>query len=77
LDAQEHPLTDVTYGAFVAHTPQSLDPLLFRKGMVITLAGMIDGVDEKELGPEEVPRPLVRVIQIHSWNERRERPWGR
>jgi outer membrane lipoprotein len=73
LDAQSHPLTDATYGEFVAHTPRSLDPLIFRRGMAITLAGEIDGVQEKELGPEEVPRPLVRVIEIHAWTERGDR----
>ena len=73
LDAKQRPQTDTTFGEFVAHTPQSLEPLIFRRGMVITLAGEIDGVQEKELGPEEVPRPLVRVIEIHPWTERGER----
>ena len=53
-------------------TPESLHPLIFRKGMAITLAGMLDGVEEKELGPEKVPRPMVRVIEIHAWTERGE-----
>jgi outer membrane lipoprotein len=70
LDAKEYPQTDATYGKFVAHTPQSLDPLIFREGMKITLAGELDGVQEKELGPEDVPHPMVRVIEIHAWTER-------
>jgi len=72
LDAKKYPQTDATYGEFVAHTPQFLDPLIFQGGMGITLAGEIDGIEEKELGPEGYPRPLVRVIEIHAWTER----WG-
>ena len=71
LSSKGYPQTDATYGEFVAHTPRFLDPEIFRSEMKITIAGEIDGVEEKELGPEEVPRPLVRVIEIHAWPERR------
>ena len=73
LNSKGYPQTDDTYGEFVAHTPWSLDPEIFRSEMKITLAGEIDEVEEKELGPEEYPRPLVRVIEIHAWTER---TWG-
>lgn len=73
LNSKGYPQTSDTEGEFVAHTPRSLDPAIFQRGTKITLAGEIDGVEEKEFGPEEYPRPLVRVIEIHAWTER---IWG-
>ena len=71
VDSKGVPQTDATYGEFIAHTPDSLDPLLFHRGMVITIAGMLDGVEE-EPGPVKISRPLVRVIEIHPWTGRGE-----
>ena len=70
VDAKGNPQMDETFGEFVVHTPDGLDPLLFRRGMVITVAGMLDGVDESSDGPQKVIRPTVRVIEIKSWAER-------
>ncbi len=73
VNDQGIPQTEETYGEFAAHTPDSLSPRDFRKGMVITLAGMVDGVEEEKIGPERIPRPLIRIIEIHSLTERGER----
>ena len=70
VDAKGRPQMDATYGEFVVFTPDRLDPLSFRKEMVITVAGMIEGVEETEDGPQKILRPVVRVIEIHSWAER-------
>lgn len=70
LDAQGYPQTSTSEGEFIAHTPRSLDLQVFQSGTKVTIAGEVDGVDEKELGPMEYPRPLVRVIEIHAWTER-------
>ena len=69
LNQRGYPQTDTSEGEFIAHTPRSLDPGIFQSGTKITLAGEIDGVEEKDFGPEEYPRPLVRVIEIHAWTE--------
>ena len=73
LNSKGYPQTEATDREFVAHTPQSLDPQTFHNGMKVTIAGEIDGVEGKELGPEGDPRPIVRVIEIHAWTESR---WG-
>jgi starvation-inducible outer membrane lipoprotein len=73
LNSKGYPQTEATDREFVAHTPQFLDPQTFHNGMKVTIAGEIDGVEEKELGPEKDPRPMVRVIEIHAWTENR---WG-
>jgi starvation-inducible outer membrane lipoprotein len=70
LDAHGYPQTNTSEGEFIAHTPKSLDLQVFQSGTKVTIAGEIDGVDEKEHGPMEYPRPLVRVIEIHAWIER-------
>ncbi len=76
LDNKGYPQTDTTYGEFVARTTDFLDPRIFRRGMVITLAGMVDGMEE-ELDPEKIPRPLVRVIEIQAWTGREQALRGR
>ena len=73
LNSKGYPQTDASDREFVAHTPRSLDPQIYHDGMKVTLVGEIDGVEEKEIGPEEDPRPMVRVIEIHAWTER---TWG-
>jgi len=73
LNKRGYPQTNTSEGEFIAHTPRSLDPEIFQSGTKITLAGEIDGVEEKEFGPEEYPLPLVRVIEIHAWTEIK---WG-
>jgi starvation-inducible outer membrane lipoprotein len=73
LNWKGYPQTDATGGEFVVHTHRSLDPRTFHSGVKVTIAGEIDGVEEKELESEEVPCPVVRVIQIHAWTER---SWG-
>jgi len=73
LGVRGYPETSTSDGEFIAHTPQPLDRKVFRPGMKITVAGEIDGVEEKRLGPMEYPLPSVRVIEIHAWTERL---WG-
>jgi outer membrane lipoprotein len=67
LDSHGYPQTQVTEGEFIARTSESLDPRVYRRGQAITLAGEIEGVDEKQLGFMEFPRPVLRIVQIHPW----------
>jgi outer membrane lipoprotein len=70
LDSHGRPQTQETQGEFIAWTSESLDPRIYRKGLTITLAGEIDGMEEKELGPMEYPRPVLRIIQLHPWEKK-------
>ena len=67
LDRRGFPQTGATEGEFIAHTSRHLDPEIFKEETKITLVGEIDGVEEKKWGPQEYPRPLVRIIDIHAW----------
>lgn len=70
LDAKGYPQTDVTYGVFSAFTPRALDPLVYRKGTLVTIAGAIDRVEEEEQGPTKYQRPVLRVIDIRAWGQK-------
>jgi outer membrane lipoprotein len=70
LDSHGYPQTRVTQGEFIAWTAKSLDPQVYRKGFKITLAGEIDDVEEKKLSSTEYPLPVLRIIQIHTWDEK-------
>lgn len=69
LDSHGRPQTRETQGEFIGATSQSLDPRVYRRGRKITLAGEISGVEEKQVGPMEYPRPVLRIIEIHPWKE--------
>ena len=73
LDSKGYPQTDSSEGDFIAHAIQHLSPEVFLKGTKVTVAGKIDEGAGKKLGPAEDPLPVVRVIEIHAWTERR---WG-
>lgn len=70
LYSKGYPQTSTTYGEFIAHTSQLLDPPIFHRGVLVTIAVEIDGVEEKEMGVEEYPRPLVHIIKIRPWGEK-------
>ncbi len=67
LDSRGYPQTRVAEGEFIARIPESLDPRVYRRGLAITLAGEIEGMEEKDLGFMEYPRPVLRIVQVHPW----------
>jgi starvation-inducible outer membrane lipoprotein len=73
LNSKAYPQTEASDGEFAAHTSRPLDPQTFHKGMKVTIAGEIDGVEEKEFVSDPGPRPVVRIIEIYAWKERN---WG-
>jgi outer membrane lipoprotein len=70
LDSRGYPQTRVTQGEFIAWTSEPLNPRVYRRGLTITLAGEIDDVEEIKLGSTEYPRPVLRIIQIHPWEQK-------
>jgi starvation-inducible outer membrane lipoprotein len=71
LNPAGHPKDEDPEGEFVGHTTQPLDPKIFHTGMKVTLAGEIERVEVKESGAEEDSLPVLRVIEIHAWAERK------
>jgi starvation-inducible outer membrane lipoprotein len=70
LDAGGHPDTRVTMGRFLAKTDQTLDPKIYANGSLVTLAGMITGEKEEELGPMRIPYPVVDILELHLWKKK-------
>lgn len=73
LDSKGYPQTQATEGEFIAHTPRHLDLEIFHRDMKVTIAGEITGVEERQEGPMEYPRPVIEVIEIRPWEEKM---WG-
>jgi len=70
LDSHGRPQTQETQGEFIARTSESLDPLVYRRGLAITLAGEIEGLEEENLGFMEYSRPVLRIIELHPWERK-------
>ena len=67
LDYGEQPEgSEYSRGRFLATTPQFADPLVFAKGMRVTVAGEITGKAPKPIGESKViyPYPVVKIRQI-------------
>jgi len=71
LDSGGYPNTRITQGRFIAKTDKSLDPEIYKKGKKITLAGEITGIKEKELGPMKIPYPVVEILELHLWENKK------
>lgn len=73
LDPRGYPNDESTQGEFIAHTLQSLNLEVYQKGIKVTVAGEIDGVEEENRGALKYTRPKIRIMEIHPWAER---VWG-
>jgi outer membrane lipoprotein len=62
---------DISEGRFLAKTSKHLDPLIYRNGREITIAGKLLGSKKKSLGDLEYNYPLFEVKEIYLWKEKR------
>jgi outer membrane lipoprotein len=60
---------EMSQGRFIAEVQRYVDPEIYRKGRMITLAGEILGKKVEPLGEMEYTYPLVRVKEIHLWKQ--------
>ncbi len=61
-------------GRFVALYPKSkgvLDPVVFKKGREITLAGEFVGIRKGKIDEMEYAFPVFEIRQVHLWQEER------
>ena len=63
---------ETTRGRFLAEVPEFQDPEVFRKGREITIAGEIVGSELQPLNGIEYRYPVVRVKELHLWQEVRQ-----
>lgn len=62
---------DISEGRFIVFTGKRLDPLIFKKGRSITVAGELIGTRKGMLGEAEYLFPVFEVREIHLWREER------
>ena len=82
LDVRDKPEgIETSQGRFIAVTDRQLDPLVYAKGMMVTVAGKLNGkkkVVNKRTGVSYT-YPLVQIEQLHLWEKARSTPsqyWG-
>jgi outer membrane lipoprotein len=68
LHSDERPMGAThTQGRFIARTSKFLDPVVYRKGRRITVAGTITGEETRPLGKTEYTYPIIQIKQVHLW----------
>ena len=60
----------ISPGRFIAHRNGFIDPEIFRKGQLITVAGAITGVKTQPLQKSQYTYPVIGIEELHLWNRR-------
>ena len=68
LDYRNRPKTmDHSEGRFLAVSPEFLDPVMYRKGVWITLAGEVTGSSVRTIDAVQYRFPLIDIMEISIW----------
>jgi outer membrane lipoprotein len=68
LDQDGYPLSDsYSRGRFKAAISGFMDPLVFKQGVRVTLAGKITGIEKGKLGQVYYAYPKVDILQLRYW----------
>jgi outer membrane lipoprotein len=60
---------DVSEGRFLAETSKTLDPSIYSRDRVVTVAGRLAGGRKKPLDSREYLYPVLDIIEIRLWPE--------
>lgn len=74
LESNEFPDTRTTYGQFIAKSSTFLDPVIYQRGRMVTVAGEIIGKRVQALGVMKYIYPVIRIKQLYLW-EKEMPPW--
>ncbi len=75
LDSRGRPeKSDQSPGRFLARVDQFLDPEIYRKGRLVTVYGVLEGIKEGKIGEQPYSFPVVRAKTVYLWAEYREPP---
>lgn len=69
---------DRSLGRFLARVPGFLDPAVYERGRLLTVVGVVSGVQERSVGEYPYRFPVVAVDGHHLWPKRTpvsERPY--
>jgi outer membrane lipoprotein len=56
-----------TKGRFLARTSRFLDPEVYEKGLVITVAGTVVGAETQTLGETSYRYPVISIRELEVW----------
>jgi outer membrane lipoprotein len=72
LDSDDYPVLGAgSEGRFIAQIPGFLDPEIYQRGKLITLAGQITGTAVRPLGQVQYAYPVIGAKQYYLWTEER------
>lgn len=70
LNSQSYPEdTFLSYGRFLATSSSFMDPLIFKRGMLITLVGELKGTKTQRLDNMDYTYPVVSLREWYLWPE--------
>lgn len=52
---------------FLVKATEPLDPKLYEPGMLVTLAGIVHGQEDRSLGEQDYSYPVLDLVEIHLW----------
>ena len=67
---------DVSEGRFIITTTKYLDPLIYRKGRAITIAGVLTGSKKRLIDEIEYAYPVFDAREIYLFKEERYFPYS-
>jgi outer membrane lipoprotein len=59
--------TDMSEGRFLVFTEQELDPLIYEKGRVVTVAGTLKEAKTVTIKEREYTYPVLQLGEMHLW----------
>lgn len=68
LDSDNMPVESYTSGGrFLAQTDGFLDPLVYKRGRLVTIVGEVKGHKTMRLDQTEYDYPIIAIREIHLW----------
>jgi outer membrane lipoprotein len=61
--------TDISGGRFLASTTDELDPLIYERGRLVTVAGRLAGTREVSREEKTYVYPFIEIMEIYLWKE--------
>jgi outer membrane lipoprotein len=60
---------DQSEGRFLVRSEQLFDPVIYQKGMLLTVVGILKGSSVRAIGGFDYTYPLVEAIEIKLWSK--------
>ncbi len=63
-------LGKLPYGRFLAISPGYLDPMLYGRGRLVSIVGVVTGTEKGMIGQAPYIYPTIRLLAAHLWRAR-------